>query len=97
MKITQIDGVTATELIQQIKNEVQTLLNQQKSQTESQPDKLMTRKEVARFFGVSLVTVHNWNKSGILKPYRIGNKIRYKESEILKALQFINAKKSGNA
>lgn len=47
-----------------------------------EPIELMTRQEVADFFQISLVTVHDWTKKGILTGYRIGNRIRYKRSEI---------------
>ncbi|XKX07030.1 helix-turn-helix domain-containing protein [Tenacibaculum maritimum] len=55
-------------------------------------DKLLTRKQTAELLQISLVTLWNWRKEGIIQAYRIGNKIRYKESEIIEALQTVNAK-----
>lgn len=42
----------------------------------------LTRKEVSALLGVSLVTINEWNKKGILNPMRIGNRVRYNKSEI---------------
>ena len=47
----------------------------------------MTRQEVADFFQISLVTVHDWTKKGILSGYRIGHRIRYKRSDIVKSIE----------
>ena len=59
-------------------------INALKLQTASTNDEsLLTRQEVADLLKVSLVTVWSWTGKGILKSYRIGNKIRYKKSEIL--------------
>lgn len=53
-----------------------------------EPIELMTRQEVADFFQISLVTVHDWTKKGILlSGYRIGHRIRYKRSDIVKSLE----------
>ena len=38
--------------------------------------------KVAEILKVSLVTLSDWNKKKILNPYRLGNLIRYKRSEI---------------
>ncbi|PHN97505.1 hypothetical protein CSC81_08960 [Tenacibaculum discolor] len=44
---------------------------------------------------MSLVTIHSWNKHGILNPIRMGNRILYKKQDILDVLeeQSINKKR----
>ncbi|MFD1292400.1 MerR family DNA-binding transcriptional regulator [Lutibacter holmesii] len=32
------------------------------------------RKEVSKILKVSIVTLHNWDKLGVIQPYRIGKK-----------------------
>ena len=79
----QIQGVTAESFIEQIK----AVIKETTPTTKPQPKEvLLTRKEVAKLLKISLVTVHTWTKQGILKPYRIGNQVRYKETEVLQAL-----------
>lgn len=43
---------------------------------------LITRKEVSALLSVSVVTIIDWDKKGILKPYKIGNRIRYKLADV---------------
>uniref|UniRef100_UPI0039A72FAA helix-turn-helix domain-containing protein n=1 Tax=Ornithobacterium rhinotracheale TaxID=28251 RepID=UPI0039A72FAA len=86
--ITQVEGVKAQELAQIIAQEVKNAMAQ--PQPENIKETLLTRKETAQMLSVSLVTLNNWRKSGVLIPYRIGNKVRYKENEVLNALQAMN-------
>ncbi len=46
----------------------------------------ISRKQASTLLGVSLVTIHEWSKKGILKPYRIGNRVRFKLKEIEQVL-----------
>jgi excisionase family DNA binding protein len=55
--------------------------NEPKNQKE-----FLTRKETATLFNVSLVTIHEWQKNGILKVYKMGNKSFFKYSELLETL-----------
>lgn len=53
----------------------------------------LTRKEVADKLQLSLISVDKYAKQGILKSYRIGGAIRFKSSEVDKALEEVrNAK-----
>lgn len=44
----------------------------------------LTRKEVSDLIGVSLMTLHRWEKDKILVPMRFGHSVRYKLSDIQK-------------
>lgn len=46
------------------------------------PDRYLTRDEVADFFKITLPTLHSWINAGILKAYKIGNKTRFLYSEV---------------
>lgn len=56
--------------------------------------KLLTRKDVSKMLQVSLVTLNEWTKHGILPAYRINTRIRYKENEVLSALNQIRTVKT---
>ena len=47
----------------------------------------LSRKEVANLLKISLQTLHDWSKSGIIKPYKIGTRVLYKECEVQEALE----------
>jgi len=94
-KITQVIGISPDELKESILTDVRAELKSlsQNFQPISPPEYL-TRQEVSTILKVSLVTLSDWNKKGILKPYRLGNLIRYKRNEIDQALININKSKS---
>jgi predicted DNA-binding transcriptional regulator AlpA len=57
-----------------------------KNLTPKEPDSLISRKEASEYFGVDLSTIHNWSKSGKLKPFGIGSRVYFKMSDIEKSL-----------
>ena len=63
-------------LVERLKSEIQKEFPIKESQ------EYLTRQETARLLQVSLVTLNDWSKRGILQSYRIGGRIRYKKSEI---------------
>jgi excisionase family DNA binding protein len=86
----QVQGISAETLLgkfDELKSQIKEL------QQQPQADRLITRDETAKLLGVSLVTLHNWVKSNILIAYRVGNKVRFKENEVLASLQQINSKR----
>ena len=51
----------------------------------------LSRKEVSRLLGISYPTLNEWSKKGILKAYRIGNRVLYKSNEVDESLTQINS------
>ena len=47
-----------------------------------QPNEYLTRSDVAQMFNVDLSTVHNWCKSGKLKPMGIGSRVYFLREDI---------------
>lgn len=52
--------------------------------------KYLTRKEVAELLSISLPTLHSWCQRKILNPYRVGNRVYFKSTEIDQSLKQIN-------
>ncbi|GAB5417997.1 MAG: hypothetical protein Crog4KO_14500 [Crocinitomicaceae bacterium] len=48
---------------------------------------ILTRKEAADFLSVSLTTLKTWTDQKLLKAYKLGGRIYYKEKEIVSALK----------
>ena len=93
-KVTQVFGITPAELKQDIINDVRAELKQIAQNFQPvQQEEYLTRQEVADLLKISLVTISDWNKKGILNPYRLGNLIRYRRQEIDQALIQINKPK----
>lgn len=66
---------------------------QNKLSTPPPDNEYLTRKETARILGVSLPTLNDWSKRGLLPSYRIASRIRYKKEEVLNSVNKRNFKK----
>jgi excisionase family DNA binding protein len=49
-------------------------------------ENFLTRKQAAKSLQISLPTLHQYTKDSLIPSFRIGYKVRYKESDIEKAL-----------
>jgi len=56
--------------------------------------KLLTRKDTAKLLCISLPTLHDWTKTGIVKAHRIGNRVLYKQDEVHQALSQIQTSRT---
>jgi excisionase family DNA binding protein len=56
---------------------------------------LLTRKETAQLLCISLPTLNEWTKTGVIKAHRIGNRVLYKEQEVIEALVEVKSPKTG--
>ena len=63
-------------------------------QQEREPVKILTRQETAKILGVSLPTLHEWTKTGVVQGTRIGTRVRYRMSDVEAALKDIRNIKS---
>ena len=54
---------------------------------------LFTRKETSKIYGISLVTLNEWTKKGIVPAQRIGTRIRYKKEDVYNSLKDVETLK----
>jgi DNA-directed RNA polymerase specialized sigma24 family protein len=80
----------ATLINEGLKNHIEQVLNELSS-NQSKGKEYMSREETADFFGVSLVTIHSWTNSKILKHYKVGNRTYYKRAELVQVLENSNS------
>lgn len=83
LSIEQFTG-SLQQLIKQAVNE-----EVKKVKLEELQEKLLSPAEVCKLFSpkISIGTVNNWAKEGLLKKHTIGNLTFYKYSEVIEALQ----------
>lgn len=78
----------------QLKNELESLKKEMQVQNRIGNDNtekiFYTRKEVSELLNISYVTLHDWCKKRILKPYKMGNKTFFKKSEIIERMMNSN-------
>lgn len=53
--------------------------------------RLLSRKQTAELLCISLPTLNDWTKSGVLKAHRIGTRVLYKEQDIYDSLNEVNS------
>lgn len=86
----QLIQVTTEELVtlisESVKIQFQELTKEIEVKNQKQEKEFLTRSETAKFFNVSLVTIHDWQKNGILKVYKMGNRSFFKYSELIDTL-----------
>jgi len=82
--------ILSTINVNDLKSEISETIKQefQKFEFNQKPEKteFLTRKETAKLLGVSLPTLSDWNKRGIIQAYRIASRIRYKKEEVINSL-----------
>jgi len=80
---------TKDDLIRQITNNVltgMTSILKESRETDLHAKEWLSSKETQTLLKISSVTLWSWSRSGLLKSYKIGNRIRYRKDEVLKAL-----------
>ncbi len=71
----------SNDLINRAKNELATELNEAKA------ERYLPKEEVKQMFGVCDATLWHWNRKDYLKPVKMGNKVRYRLSDIRQLLE----------
>ena len=78
--------ITKQSLISELLTGVAALLDEKKEHKPEQHTEYITGKEVETILKISTQTRYDWGKKGILKPYKIGSRTRYKRDEVYSAL-----------
>jgi excisionase family DNA binding protein len=86
VNVLQLENTNAQDFKNEILEGVKNVLASFANTLQSESDQLLTRDETAKMLSISLVTLWDWTRKDIIPAYRIGNKIRYKKSEVLKSL-----------
>lgn len=78
-----VNGITPEQLTEKILKEVKKEFKDLKqSYQPKEPEDFLTRLEVAKLLKISLVTVHQWSNTGILKRYKVGRRTYFSRKEI---------------
>ena len=82
-----MSSIPLNELITVISETVKIEFERQNNLSTPPPDnEYISRKETSQILGVSLPTLWDYTKRGLLPSYRIGSRIRYKKEEVFKSL-----------
>lgn len=86
-----------TDLVGAIASEVCTRMDARPQTATPPPEELLTREEAAQLLGITLPTLRDYTRRGLVEGYRIGTRVRYKRSEVLGSLQRIRTPKPQRA
>lgn len=79
--------------LERIESQNALLIEQLSALNSSKKDEeYLTRKDTAKTFEISLPTLDNYTRKGVIKGYRFGSRIRYKKSEVEASLNQIRTK-----
>ncbi|MEI2738122.1 MAG: helix-turn-helix domain-containing protein [Chitinophagaceae bacterium] len=82
-----LKGITVSDLLEKIGQIVDHKIgSMQRLSIEKQAKPYLTRREVAQMLDISLPTLNDWSKSGLLRSYKIGNRVLYRMNEIEEAI-----------
>ena len=70
----------SNQLISRAKHELSTAI------AEAKKEKYLTKEEVKKMCDVCDTTLWHWSKKNYLKPVKVGNKVSFRHSDILKFL-----------
>lgn len=59
----------------------------QQEKMQKHEETYFTAQETADKLGVDTSTLWRWNKSGYLKKIKVGNAVRYRESDVVKLME----------
>ena len=90
--IEQLSTGISDNVSQRVQKDLQTYLSN--LQTPKQETEYLTRKEAAKVLGVSLPTLNEWTKTGLIIGYRIASRVRYKRNELETSLCKINTRRA---
>ena len=77
-----LNGINLSDLKELMREVIDEKLNDFTKPVKSEDQEYLTRKEVAKLLKISLTTLNDWSKQGIVQAYRIGNRVLYKKKEI---------------
>jgi len=93
IQLLQITPEELSNLIKEgLKPEIIELMREQ-SQSKQDSDEFLTRDETSTFLKISNVTLHDWVKKKIIKPYKMGNRTYFCRAELIETLRKSNPKK----
>jgi excisionase family DNA binding protein len=85
--LTILQGISVDELLTRTEKVIEKKLEEKLALLKPSKEwQYMNRKDVAELLKISLPTLHNWTKDGLLNSYRIGTRVLYRSDEIEKSL-----------
>ena len=86
-KANYLISINALELQEIVNSMVNVAMNKYLQQNNEDDEQYLTRQQTCKMLKISLPTLHNLNKKGILKGHKINSRVRYIETEVKKFIK----------
>ncbi len=87
MEQVVLSPIPLPDLLGEITKAVRTELDARTQPVQPPPEELLSRQEAANMLGVTLPTLRDYTRKGLVPGYRFGTRVRYKRNELLASLQ----------
>lgn len=84
--IIQLENINAEDFKNEIISGTLAALKSFGENTQNNSEIILSREEAAKLLSISLVTLWDLTRKDKIPAFRIGNKVRYKKSDVLNAL-----------
>ena len=84
-----LSGISLDEFTEVLEKSISRFLGKQEFQPVQKEDlceEFATRMEVAKLLKITLPTLHDWTKRGLVCSYKIGKRVLYKLNEVREAM-----------
>lgn len=82
METILLNGINLSDIKKVLREVLEEKSNDFAKPVKSEDQEYLSRKDVAKLLKISLTTLNDWSKQGIVQAYRIGNRVLYKKIEI---------------
>ena len=86
-----LNGINLSDIKKVLREVLEEKSNDFAKPVKSEDQEFLTRKEVAKLLKISLTTLNDWSKQGIVQAYRIGNRVLYKKKEIVDSVSKVQS------
>lgn len=84
--IIQISQLSVNDFLGLLEERMCSILATIKPSTEQNAKSIFTRKETCELLNVSETTLYHWNNQGILKNFKLGNRVYYSKDSVFEKL-----------
>ncbi len=94
MQQIQFIGISPEQLVSMIEKLIELKFPLKQSPAANSHQEYLSRKEAAGLLKISLPTLNDWTKLGLLKSYKIGSRVLYRKEEIVLSLESLQKMKN---
>ncbi len=93
IELSELKRIISEEIKTAVGESINTYINKHHFE---ESEAIIKRSDVAEMFGVSLVTIHDWMKRGVLPYHKMNGRSYFKKSEVINAMKDVKIRKKSS-